>query len=312
MNLSADVIAASHRACRILTGEAGSNFPAAFRLLPRAKRQAMYALYVFMRYSDDLADDPPPDQSPCEALLQWRSAFEHSLKGDLEIAAPKIGEIDLVGRVILPAVADTVREFRIPPESLLAVLDGVEMDLQPRVYATWDDLAVYCERVASAVGLACIHIWGFNGDEALGPSRSAGLALQLTNILRDIREDAQRGRVYIPREDMRVCGYSAEELCGGVVTPAFLRLMDLEIGRAERLYREAAELTRWLHRDGLRIYGLMMATYHALLAAIRRRPADVFVRRIRVSRWRKLGLAVRWALLPVGAYLPHPRGLDTT
>jgi 15-cis-phytoene synthase len=210
------------------------------------------------------------------------------------------GDIDLCGRLILPAVAHTVREFHIPPQSLLAVLDGVEMDLEPRTYATWDDLAVYCERVASAVGLACIHIWGFRGDEALGPSRSAGLALQLTNILRDLREDAQRGRIYVPREDLRTCGYSAEELCRGVVNSSFLRLMDLLIDRAEQLYREAAHLTRWLHRDGLRIYGLMMATYHALLDALRRRPTDVFVRRIRVSRWRKLGLAARWMFLPVG------------
>ena len=171
------------------------------------------------------------------------------------------------GRAILPAVVQTVREFQIPPESLLAVLDGVEMDLEPRVYATFDELAVYCERVASAVGLACIHIWGFLGGEQRprAPSRSAGLALQLTNILRDLSEDARRGRVYLPLEDLRACGYSAEELQNGVVNRPFLRLMEMEIDRAEQFYREAAELSRSLHKDGRRIFGLMMETYHALL-----------------------------------------------
>ena len=220
-------------------------------------------------------------------------------------------------------MVQTVREFQIPPESLLAVLEGVEMDLEPRVYATFDELAVYCERVASAVGLACIHIWGFFGSKnlsqnpsqeatphdprhgsgigskILGPSRSAGLALQLTNILRDVSEDARRGRVYVPLEDIRACGYSAEELRTGVVNRPFLRLMEMEIDRAEQFYREAAELPRWLHKDGRRIFGLMMETYHSLLAAIRRHPADVFTRRIRVSRWKKLWLAARWTFLPL-------------
>ena len=175
------------------------------------------------------------------------------------------GQVDPQGYAILPAVVQTVREFQIPPETLLAVLDGVEMDLEPRVYATFDELAVYCERVASAVGLACIHIWGFFGDNALGPSRSAGLALQLTNILRDLSEDARRGRVYLPLEDISACGYSAEELQNGVVNRPFLRLMEMEIDRAEQFYREAAELPRSLHKDGRRIFGLMMETYHALL-----------------------------------------------
>jgi phytoene synthase len=227
-------------------------------------------------------------------LRQWRETLEKALCGDAAL-----GEADPRGREILPAVVQTVREFRIPPESLLAVLDGIEMDLEPRVYATFDELAVYCERVASAVGLACIHIWGFVGDNALGPSRSAGLALQLTNIFRDVSEDARRGRVYLPLEDIRACGYSAEELQRRVVNRPFLRLMEMEIDRAEQFYREAAELSCLLHKDGRRIFGLMMETYHALLETIRRHPAEVFTRRVRVGRGKKLWLAARWSLLPV-------------
>ena len=318
--LAAEEILASHRACRRLTRQAGSNFPAAFCLLPPAKRQAMHALYAFMRHSDDLADDLPPrpgvpgTPSPRALLRQWRGAFEKALAGDgalgnvdpRDSAIPSTDDrlktyptMDARGRAILPAVVQTVREFQIPPESLLAVLDGVEMDLEPRVYATFDELAVYCERVASAVGLACIHIWGFCSDNILKPSRSAGLALQLTNILRDLGEDTRRGRVYLPLEDINACGYSAEELHDGVVNRPFQRLMEMEIERAEQFYREAAELPRSLHQDGRRIFGLMMETYHTLLQAIRRHPADVFTRRIRVSRWEKLWLAARWTLLPV-------------
>ena len=298
-----DDMLASHRACHRLTRQAGSNFPAAFCLLPPAKRQAMHALYAFMRHSDDLADDPAddrqPGRSPCEMLRQWRGAVEKALSAEGVSGNRTFGEVDPQGCAILPAVAETVREFQIPPESLLAVLDGVEMDLEPRVYATFDELAVYCERVASAVGLACIHVWGFLGGDVLGPSRSAGLALQLTNILRDLGEDARRGRVYVPLEDINACGYSVEELQNGVVNQPFLRLMEMEIDRTEQFYREAAELPRWLHEDGHRIFGLMMETYHALLLAVRRHPADVFLRRIRVSRWKKLWLAARWTMGPV-------------
>jgi 15-cis-phytoene synthase len=304
MTETAETILASHRACRTLTRQAGSNFSAAFGLLPPPNRQAMHALYAFLRHSDDLADDPPQGQSPRASLRQWRAAFEQSLNGECKESSVSAGSTDFaaadpLGYSILPALADSIRAFKIPRQALLAVLDGIEMDLEPRVYATFDELAVYCERVASAVGLACIHVWGFSGNEAFSPSRSAGLAFQLTNILRDLREDARRGRVYIPLADLQACGYSAEELRSGTVNAGFLRLMDLEIQRAEQFYREAAELRRSLHKDGLRIFGLMLETYHSLLHAIRRRPADVFVRRIRVGRWKKLWLALRWSLFPV-------------
>jgi 15-cis-phytoene synthase len=302
MNHIPNEIVDSHLACRRMTCHAGSNFPAAFRLLPPAKRQAMYALYAFTRHSDDLADEPPRGHSACEVLRRWRTAFTGALAGQVLPGDRAWAEVDDRGRAILPAVVQTVRDFQIPPDSLLAVLDGVEMDLRPRTYTTFDELAVYCERVASAVGMACIHIWGFSDDSALASGRSAGLALQLTNILRDLSEDCRRGRVYLPEEDLRACGYSAEELQGGVVNRPFLRLMEMEIQRAEQFYRWAAELPRWLHQDGHRIFGLMMDTYHALLRAIRHRPAEVFARRVRVSRLRKLWLASRWTLLPVPAW----------
>ena len=164
-------------------------------------------------------------------------------------------------------------------------------------YNTFEELTLYCERVASAVGLACMHVWGFEGAAALPSGRCAGIALQLTNILRDVGEDARRGRVYLPQEDLAACGYSVQEdLQRGVVNDAFLRLMQFEIDCAEGFYHAAAELPQWLHKDGRRIYGLMMERYHALLDLIRRQPGDVFSRRIRLGGWKKLCLATKWML----------------
>ena len=131
----------------------------------------------------------------------------------------------------LPALADTVRRYRIPPEHLYAVIDGVEMDLDSRRYETFEELQPYCERVASAVGLACIHVWGFRGPGAFEPARNAGIALQLTNVLRDLKEDAAAGRVYLPLNDLRDCGYSVDDLMAGVDDERFRRLMAIEVAR---------------------------------------------------------------------------------
>ncbi len=179
---------------------------------------------------------------------------------------------------ILPALADAARRFQIPHEHLEAVIDGVEMDLDARRYETFEELLPYCQRVASAVGLACIHLWGFRGPEAFEPARQAGVALQLTNILRDLRQDAQAGRVYLPLADLRQFGFSTDDLLSGVDDDRFRRLMAMEVARAEQFYRGGAELGNGLNRTGRRIFGLIMATYRSLLRKIARRPGDVLRR----------------------------------
>ncbi len=271
----------------------------------------MYALYAFMRHSDDLADSPRAGSNAVDSLRQWRQALVASLDESNIVSPPEIllpG--DAVGASLLPAVTDTIRKFGIPVEHLHAVIDGVEMDLSPQTYKTFAELEVYCERVASAVGMSCIYVWGFTGPEAFAPSRSAGLALQLTNILRDLKEDAAQGRIYLPLEDIETCGYSVEELRAGVVNQGFMRLMELEADRAQAYYRQADALLLCLHPDGQRIYGLMMATYQALLVAIRRRPAEVFARRVRLSHAHKLWIAARWACLPLGMVRRVEKAMD--
>jgi 15-cis-phytoene synthase len=334
MNRPPAAVEPSYAFCRRMGRRAGSNFHAGFLLLSREKRRAMDALYAFMRHTDDLADAAPSDPARREALAAWRAALHEELQGTavsplplgegqgVRAAAPMgegrrgKGESELdrlsqdlrlktqdrrekgEGTAILPALADAVRRFHIPPEHLDAVIDGVEMDLDHCRYETFDELQQYCERVASAVGLACIHIWGFRGPEAFEPARQAGIALQLTNILRDLRQDARAGRVYLPLTDLHECGYLADDLLAGKDNRAFRRLMAVEIARAEQFYRGGAELCRWLEPDGRRIFGLMTATYRELLSKIARAPAAVLQRQVRLSHITKLRLFARWSLFP--------------
>ncbi len=291
-------LAQSYAYCRRLSRRAHSSFYASFWLLPRAKRRAMQALYAFMRYTDDLGDSGLPIPQRRAALHHWRRLLDHALAGQFETGEPARAEL-VGGRPLLPALADTVRRFSIPEEHLHAVIDGQEMDLDAVRYETFAQLAGYCEKVASAVGLACIHVWGVRGDGALDPARKCGIAFQLTNILRDLREDCQRGRVYLPDEDLRRCGYSADELARGVVNDRFRALVALEVERAGQLYRDAAELCPLLNRDGRRIFGMMHHTYRQLLETIAGRADDLLRCRVRLSRWQKLRIAARWILFPL-------------
>ncbi len=279
-------IARSYAYCERLARREARNFYGAFRVLPSAKRQAMCALYAFMRVADDLSDGPADMANKQDSLAAWRENFHRALAGEYE-------------HPLHPALHHAVETYAIPPEYLEAVLDGVEMDLQPVNYATFGDLQLYCYRVASAVGLACIHVWGFKDGHARAHAESAGLAFQLTNILRDLGEDAERGRVYLPREDLERFGYDEEALRRGQRDERFRALMRFEVERAKGYYERAWPLAPLLEPAGRAVFLAMTRTYRALLEAIERRDYDVFSGRIRVSRWRKLLLMlqvmpVRW------------------
>jgi len=312
-----------------LSRRSGSNFYLGFLLLPREKRRAMDALYAFMRHTDDLVDAAPVDRAiePREQLRRWRCMLENSLVGGDSlladagrISAKAVPKAEATAVHLLPALVDTVKKYHIPGDCLYSVLDGVEMDLDSSRYETFEELRLYCLRVASAVGLACIHIWGFRGQgtlegkAAIEPARQAGIALQLTNILRDLKADAAAGRIYLPLKDFHACGYSEEELKNGVVNEAFYRLMGMEIARAEEFYRQGYKLMDFLKRDGQRIFGLMMSTYRSLLEKIARRPGDVFSRQIGLGKFQRLLTAAGWAVLPsvmlknCCKYLPSPFG----
>jgi phytoene synthase len=275
----------SYEYCETITRREAGNFYPAFRVLPPEQRLSMCALYTFMRIADDLSDEPGPTDQKREQLADWRRGLGRALAGDYTHPAH-------------PALHDTVARYNIPTEYLEAVIDGVEMDLEPVAYATFEELRVYCYRVASAVGLSCIHVWGFrDGDTARACAESAGLAFQLTNILRDLGEDAARGRVYLPKEDLDRFGYDADRLARGVRDDAFRALMRFQVERARQCYEAAWPLVPLLPPTGRAVFLLMARTYRALLTEIERRDYDVFARRVRVSKWKKLLLALR--VLPV-------------
>jgi phytoene synthase len=197
-----------------------------------------------------------------------------------------------------PALRHAVAAHGIPREYLEAVLDGVAMDFaSPVRYATFADLYRYCYRVASAVGLACIHVWGYTDERAKVYAESTGIAFQLTNILRDLGEDAARGRVYLPREDLERFGYTEDRLRRGERDERFRELMRFEVERARRYYDAARPLAALLHPAGRAVLLVMTCTYRGLLDAIEGRDYDVFSSRVRLSTWRKLGLVVQ--ALPV-------------
>ena len=261
MKISSDELQASYAFCRRLSRRSGSNFYLGFLLLPREKRSAMHALYAFMRHTDDLVDAAPVslgnDLYLCESvdqrrenLSRWRDLLENSLAGkasfsDLShISMEPATDAESTGKFVLPALVDTVQKYRIPAEYLYSVLDGVEMDLDPGRYETFEKLQLYCQRVASAVGLACIYIWGFRGQEtpegeaalSLHGRRESPCNLQISSAIS--RPTPPLDRVYLPLEDLRNCGYSVEELKKGVVNEAFYRLMEMEINRARQFYQQ--------------------------------------------------------------------------
>jgi phytoene synthase len=240
----------------------------------------MCVLYAFMRLSDDLGDEPgrSPEQRRRELTL-WRQALRGAHAG-VPAKHP-----------LWPAFADICRRFALPLEALEAVLDGVERDLEPQPIATFAELEQYCYCVAGAVGVCCIHLWGFRGEDAIPRAIDCGTALQLTNILRDLSEDAGLGRIYLPREDLHRFDYSEDDLRRGVCNDEFRELMQFQVDRARSYYRRAEELFPLVEPVGRPILRTMLKIYGGLLHEIERRRFDVYHSRVRLPRWKKLWFA---------------------
>jgi phytoene synthase len=281
---------ASYAACRDLARRAARNFYYSFWILPKPKRSAMCALYAFFRRTDDLGDDDAPVDERRAKLAAWREALERGLRDDY---------VD----PLLPAIIDVVRTYDVPVEYLRTAIDGVETDLVRSRFATFEELRGYCYQVASVVGLASIHVWGFRKcDEALRAAEDCGTAFQLTNILRDVAEDAALGRIYLPQDDLARFGVTENDLRAGRNDERFRELFRFQVRRTEDYYRRAETLKPYLSADGLGIYATMLDIYRALFEKIRRRDGDVFSRRVRLSAWHKTALAAR-------RIAPRPFGL---
>jgi 15-cis-phytoene synthase len=282
-------LARAYKTCRMIARREAKNFYYAFIALPAERRNAICAIYAFMRNADDLSDDESVAREQREQnLTQWLAAW-HSASGG--------GQTD---NLVFIAVRDTIQRFHIPLSLLDELVAGMTMDLKhdasslPDTYATFDDLYRYCYLVASVVGLVCIRIFGYSDARAEKLAEETGIAFQLTNILRDVAEDAARNRVYLPLDDLSRHNVTLDALLSraqGTPPSANERALLAAIGaRAEGFYRSAWQLMPLIDRESRPALGVLVAIYYALLKRIERAGFDVFSRRASVPTSQKLGI----------------------
>jgi phytoene synthase len=264
---------------REMTRRSRSNFYYAFLLLPRERREAIDAIYALSRAIDDAVDEAPSAEEGRRQLESWRE----------EVALVATGS---PRHPIAVAVARARARFPIPIEAIEALLEGARMDLEKDRYATFPELRLYCERVASAIGRMCIEVFGYRSSTARQYATDLGIALQLTNILRDLGSDARRGRVYLPEEDLERFGVARADVMSGRRSGAMMALLAFEAGRAKEFYRSAQGALDPRDRRSLLAAEVMRRIYRSLLAAIERSRFDVFDRRVRLSRTRRALLAL--------------------
>lgn len=270
---------AAYDYCQEVTRREAKNFYYGFMLLPSGQRRAIYSAYAFARECDDIADGGLPPDIASEQLAKYRSDLEAALAGRPD--GP-----------VFEAVHRTVEKYRVPHRYLFDLISGVEMDLARSRYETFDDLKEYCYHVASVVGLISIEIFGYEGgEEARGYAADLGIALQLTNILRDIAEDAERGRIYVPLDELEWFGFGEEDLLAGRPTPEFRHLIAFQADRARHYYAHGRRLLPHLSARARACVGVMAGIYSSILDGIERDPGVVFRRRVSLSGPQKLALA---------------------
>lgn len=284
-----DQLRKAYSRCSSIARSEARNFYYAFRALPKRKRDAICAVYAFMRRADDIADDDcRPSCERRRELDQWRASWH--------------GAIDSGGSAdpVLLALLDVHRRFGVPAELFDQLVEGTAADLAPAGachgklagFHTFGDLYRYCYLVASVVGLVSIRIFGYSGPEAEKLAEETGIAFQLTNILRDVREDAARGRMYLPLEDLDRCGVRPEDLVSlapkQALTDSQRRVLAMTAERAERYYRSSQSLIPLISSDSRPALWVLVSIYHRLLRRIENRKFDVFSSRVSVPAWEKL------------------------
>ena len=296
----------AYAACRAIARAKAKNFYYAFIALPMPRRNAICAIYAFMRQADDLGDDESlPREERLRRLEKWLEGWHEARRG-AETSDP-----------VFLAVRDSTQRFAIPHVLLDELVAGITMDLKPATsdapdtYPTFADLYAYCYRVASVVGLVCIRIFGYQDSRAEKLAEETGIAFQLTNILRDVAEDAGRNRVYLPLEDLRAHGVPLEALmhrAPGTPPTANERALLADIaGRAEGYYRSARLLLPLLSRESRPAMWVLFSIYYRLLKRIRRADYDVFSRRASVPLVQKLGiLAIGQTRMALARLSPQP------
>ncbi len=264
----------AYELCGKIAAHHSKSFYMASALLPEEKRSAVRALYAFCRVVDDIVDDGSVIGREAE-LEYWRAVSQGLL-------APR--DEDSVAR----AWADARSRYHIPPRYALQLIDGVARDLLPVRYKSFDELATYCYGVASTVGLMSMYIVGFKSNQALPYAIKLGVALQLTNILRDVGEDFRNGRIYLPKDELKIFGINEKQLARGEINDAWRNFMRYQIARARALYAEAEKGLPYLERDGQLAVGASANFYQGILEAIESNDYDVFSKRASLTTWGKL------------------------
>jgi len=301
---SAEEVAAAYRHCETVTHAQAANFFYGIRLLPGERRRAMCAVYAFARRVDDIGDGTLDHEEKlrrldreARALTVLEPGAGAAIDGAGTIAAPAIAG----GDPVMVALADAQRWFPLPVDALGELIEGVRMDVAGVTYESFEDLVVYCRRVAGAIGRLCLAIFGLRGDldadlgDAEALADDLGVALQLTNILRDVREDARIGRVYLPAEDLRRFGMAAEDLLAGAVAPTLVRF---EAERAREWFERGMALAAMLDRRSAACVLAMAGIYRRLLERIDAQPEEAMRRRMSLPRHEKAWVAAR-GMLPL-------------
>jgi len=234
-----------------------------------------------MRQCDDISDNEGSTQSKREQFVRWRASFEQAMRDDHPQPST------------LSALRDAIQKFEIPIDCFHRLIDGTEMDLTRDCYSTFEELYSYCYHVASIVGLICLHIFGFRDAKAKECAEACGIAFQLTNILRDIKEDLQRNRIYLPLEDLRRFGFTEGDLRREVQDERFRALMRFEVERAQSFYNRAYPLVGMLERDSRSAFWAMFESYGSILRNIVRRDYDVFCQRVGLNAGDKVRIVVK-------------------
>lgn len=273
----------SYRYCRDVARRRAKNFYYSFLLLDKVQRDSMCAIYAFMRHSDDLSDDPAATDKVklARAVALWRVQMDAAFHGRFD------------DDPVWPAFHDTVTRYNIPLRFFHEMIEGITSDLEPRRIATYDELYRYCYQVASVVGLTIVHIFGFDSPKALLLAEKCGVAFQLTNILRDVREDAELGRVYLPAEDLAQFGVTPEQLKTGSEDEHFRRLMRFEAARAHSLYDESAPLIGMIRPRSRRSLWALREIYLRLLRKLEAHNFSVLSKRLNLPTHTKLWLLAR-------------------
>ena len=277
-----------------ITKNSNTSFYYSFSLLPKHKREAIHAVYAFCRYTDDIVDEGADETKKVILLRKWRMELGRTLRGQSSFP-------------LLNQLASTARRFNIPVDHFYDLIRGVEMDLSKHRYQNFDELKTYCYLVASSVGLMCRQIFGFKNESTRDYAINLGIALQLTNILRDVKDDAKRGRIYLPLEDMQRFGVTEQEILNNDYTQNFVDLMRFECNRA----REYFDLARNALKDEDKHYffaaRIMWSIYAHILRRIERSNYDVFAQRISLPKPLKLLIAFRYWLSHQLQYAHEPR-----